>query len=89
MREWRRFFGKMFCHAFSLESQNISPIVGTLSTMPVKKSVLGLLNLVTSTNEKYISLKNVGTELILSVTREDTFSNTNKLLALREENCDG
>ena len=41
------FFGK----------QNVLQIVGNLSTMLVTKSVLGLLNLVTSVNDNYQSLK--------------------------------
>ena len=49
-RERRRCFGKPF--SFSSESQNLSPpLIGTLSTVPVKKSGPGLLNPMTSANE--------------------------------------
>ena len=64
-------------------------MVGTLSTMLVKKSGLGLLNSVTSTNEKYLSSKRSRTELIQDVMGEGVFSNGNHLLALREERRDG
>ena len=45
----------------------LSPIVGFISIMPVMKSGLGLLNVVTSTNDKYLSLKGASTELIRAV----------------------
>ena len=44
----RLFFGK---------SKSLSPIVGTLSKILVKKSGLGLLIPVTSANEKYLGFK--------------------------------
>ena len=51
-------------HLLFEKSKYLSPIVGTLSKMPVKKSGLGLLNPLTSANEKYLSLKRASTELI-------------------------
>ena len=42
----RLFFGK---------TKNLSPVVGDLSTMPVRKSGLGILNPVMSAQEKYLS----------------------------------
>ena len=57
--------------------------------MPVKKSGLGLLNPVTSTNKKYLSVQRASTELIWSVTGEGAFYNANHLLVPREERNDG
>ena len=54
------FFGRL----------NISPIVGTLSTMPVKKYGLVLPNPVMSAKEKFLSSQRAVTELIRSVTGE-------------------
>ena len=48
------FFGKL---------KFITPLVGTLSTMPVKKAILGLQNTVTSTNEKFLSQQGEITEM--------------------------
>ena len=49
------FFGK---------SKSLSPIIRTLSTMLVKKSGLGLLNVMTFVKEKYLTLQRASTELI-------------------------
>ena len=89
LQEWRKCSGKKFDPTFIQKLKNLSPIVGTLSTMLVKKSGLGLLNSVTSTNEKYLSSKRSRTELIQDVMGEGVFSNGNHLLALREERRDG
>ena len=56
--------------------------------MPVKKSGLVLLNTVASANEKYPILHWESAELIQAMTGGGTFSNTDHLLALREEMCD-
>ena len=71
----RLFFGK---------SEYITPLIGTLSTMPVGKSGLGLLNPVTSANEKYSSLQCVSTDFIRSMTWEGKFSNDYCLLVISE-----
>ena len=63
--------------------------MGALSMMLVKKSVLVLLNPVTSVNDKYLSLHRAGMELIRDVTGGGAFSNTNHLLVLREESSGG
>ena len=47
--------GKLFASPFLQNSKNLSPIVGTISMIPVRKSGLGLLNPVTSVIEKYLS----------------------------------
>ena len=57
--------------------------------MSVKKAVLGLLNPVTSVNEKYLISQHTITDLILSLMGEGAFSNADHLLALREERRDG
>ena len=71
------------------KKNSLSPIVGALIKMPVKKDVLGPLNPVTSANEKYLSSQRGSAELIQSVTGVGAFSNANHLLALREERRDG
>ena len=53
------FFGK---------TKTLSPAVGDLSTMTAKKSGLGLLNLVTSYQEKYLSSTQGSAELVRAVT---------------------
>ena len=55
----------------------------------VKKTGLGPLKPVTSVNNKYISLQRASTELIQTMMREGTFSDADRLLALREERRDG
>ena len=57
---WEDFFP----HLFFGNSKYLTPLIGTLSTIPEKKSGLGLLNPVTSENEKYPSLKYASMELI-------------------------
>ena len=57
--------------------------------MPVKKSNLCLQNLVTSANDKYLSLLREISEMIGYVMGTSTFSTANHLLVLREERCEG
>ena len=59
------------------KSKYLPPIVGTLNTMMVKKSGLGLKEPVTSENEKYLSLLYESSKPIGSVTVERAFSTTN------------
>ena len=66
-------------------SKTLLTIVGTLSKIPVKKYGPGLLNQVTSTDEKDLSQKRARIELIQSATGEGAFSNADQLLALMEE----
>ena len=72
----RLFFGK---------SKSLSPILGTLNTILVNKYGLGLLNPVTSTNEKYLSSQRAITEFIRGMKGEGNFSNSDHLLTNREE----
>ena len=74
------FFGK---------TKTISPIVGALSTVLFKKSELGLLNPVTSSQEKYLRSIQGSKELVWAVTGVGTFSNANHLRILSEERRDG
>ena len=53
--------------------------------MPVKKYGLGLLNLVTSSQEKYLSSQRGITELVQAVTGGGAFSNADHLRTLSEE----
>ena len=76
----RLFFGK---------AKNISPVVGALSTMLVKKAGLGLLNSVTSDREKYLSSTRGSAELVQAVTGGGAFSNADHLWTLSEKQCDG
>ena len=76
----RLFFGK---------TTTLSPVVGALSTMPVNKSGLGLLNPVTSSQYKYLSSLWGSAELARAVTGGGAFSNADHLRTLSEERCDG
>ena len=70
---------------FFIKTKTLSPIVGTLSMMPVKKAILGLLNPLTSAKEKYLSSQQGSAELIRYVTGEvGAFSNVDHLRALGE-----
>ena len=71
--EQRRYFGTTFASYFLRKKKHLSPIVGSLSTAPVKKSGLSLLNPVTSANKKYPSFQWASTELIWAVTGEVIF----------------
>ena len=74
---------------FLIKSKYISPNVVTIITMTVKKSGLDLLDIVTSTNKKHLSLQRARTELICNGTGEGKFSISDRLLAFREERRDG
>ena len=49
---------------FFRKTKSLSPIVGALSKILVKKSSVGFLNIVTSENEKYLSFQRASAELI-------------------------
>ena len=74
---------------FFIKSKYLSPMVGTLSTIPAKKSGLGLLNPVTPAKEKYLISQRESAELIQSMTGVGAFSNANHFLELREERRGG
>ena len=85
-----KMFRESFCLClFFRKSKSLSPIVGKLRTIPVKKAVLGLLNPVTYVNEKYLGLQHTSTDLIQSMMGEGACSNVDHLLVLREERPDG
>ena len=75
----RIFFGK---------TKNLSPVLGALSTMLVRKARLVLLNPVMSAQEKYLSYTRRSSELTRDVTRRGEFSNTDQLQTLSEEQRD-
>ena len=54
-------------HIFFGNTKTLSPIVGALSTMLINKSGSGLLNPVTSANDKYLSLQRASAEIIQDV----------------------
>ena len=71
------------------KTKNLSPVVGDLSTMPVKKYGMGLLNPVTSDQEKYSSSTQGSVELVQAVTGGGEFSYVNHLRTLIDDRQDG
>ena len=69
----RLFFGK---------TKSLSPVIETLSTMPVKKSGLGFLNPVTSAQENYLSYTQGSAELVRAGNGGGVFSNADNLQTL-------
>ena len=70
---------------FFRKKKTLSPVVGALSTMTVRKSGLGLLNPVTSAQEKYLISTGGSAELVQAVTGGGEFYNANHLRILSEE----
>ena len=70
---------------FFVKTKPLSPVIGDISTMPVKKSGLGLLNPVTSYQENYLRSTRGITELVRAVTGGGALSNANHLRDLSEE----
>ena len=66
-------------HLFFGKTKTLSPIVGTLSMMPIKVSRLVLLNTATPEKEKYLIPQRGGAELVKAVTGVGAFSNANHL----------
>ena len=81
--------GNLLPRIFFRKTKTLSPTVGALSTMPVKKSVLRLLNPVMSAQEKYLSSQRGNVELVHAVIEGGAFSNANHLRTLSEERRDG
>ena len=75
------------CLLFGI-SKSLPPIVGTLSTMRVNKSGLGLQDPVKLANKKYPSFLRAICNLIGSVKGYRDFSTADHLLVLREERRD-
>ena len=69
---------------FFRKTKTLSPIVGDIVTMPFKKYGLGLLNPVTSAQEKYLISQWGSAELIQAVTEGGTFSNADHIWTLGE-----
>ena len=81
--------GNLFASSFiQKDKKTLTHRVLALHTMPVKIFGLGILNPGTSAKEKYLSSKWVSAELIWNMMGVGAFSDTNRLLALREERCD-
>ena len=75
----RLFFGK---------TKTLSPVVRALSTMPVKKARLGILNPLISAQDKYLISTRGRTELKRAVTGGGELFNAGHLHTLSEEQCD-
>ena len=73
-----------FPHPYFRKTKTLSPIIGVLSTMPVKKYGLGLLDPVMSDQEKYLIFTWGITELVRDVPGGEKFSNANHLQTLSE-----
>ena len=71
------------------KTKTYSPIVGAISTMPIKVARLGLLNPVMSVKEKYLSSQWGIEKLIRDLTGGGAFSNANYLRTIGEERRDG
>ena len=79
----------IFPHIFFGKTKTLPPVVGALSTMPVKKDRLGLLNPMESDQEKYLSSMQGSAELVRAVTGGGGFSNVDYLRTLSEDRRDG
>ena len=71
------------------KTKDLSPVVGSLSTMTAKKAGLGLLNPVTSDQETYLRSTRGSAELVRAVAGGGVFSNANHLQTLSDEQRDG
>ena len=78
-----------FPRLFFVKTKNLSPFEGYLSTIKVKKSILGLQNPVTSAQEKYLSSTRGSAKLVQAVTGGGELSNADHLWTLSEEQRDG
>ena len=78
---WENFLPRLFFG----KSKSLPSIVGTLSTMPVNKSVLDLQKLVMAADKKIHNLQRASKELIRALTGESKFSIADRLKALRGE----
>ena len=74
---------------FFRKTKTLYPIVGSISTIPVKKSGLVLLNPVTSAQENYLRSTQGSVELVRAVTGGGGFSVSYHLQTLSEERRDG
>ena len=71
------------------KTKTLSPIVGALITIPVKKPGLGLLNPLISSQEKYLRSQWGSMELVWDVMGGGGFSNYDHLRTLSDERDDG
>ena len=74
---------------FFRKTKILSPVIGVLSTISVKKDGLGLLNTVTSDQENYLSPMQGSAKLVHAVTGGGESSNADHLRTLSEERSDG
>ena len=80
--------GNLFASSF-IRKDDPPPVVGSLSTMSVKKSGLGLLNPFASAQENYLRSTRGRAELVQAVTGGGEFSNAKHLHTLSEEQNEG
>ena len=83
------YSGNLFASSFLRKDKSLSPVIGALSTMQVRKSELGLLIPVTSAQENHLSSTRGSAELARAVTGGGKFSNANHLRTLSEDRRDG
>ena len=81
---WETFLPRLFFGT----TKSLSPIVGSLSMVPVKKYLLELLNPVMSAKDKYLGLQQSSVEIIWAVMGVGEFSNADQILSVREESQD-
>ena len=80
---------EFFPHLFFGKKKTLFPAIGYLSKMLVKKASMGLLNPVTSAQEKYLQYQQGSAELVRAVTGGGLFLNADHLRTLMEERRDG
>ena len=77
--------GKVLPRLFFGKTKNLSPILGTLSMMPIKVARLALLNTVTPQKEKYLRSHKGSAELIMDVTGGGALLNSDHLWTILDE----
>ena len=75
--------GNLSALFFSKKKKSLSPVVGSLRTMPVKKYGLRILNSVMSAKETFLCFQWGSGELVQTVTGGGAFYKANHLLLLR------
>ena len=75
-------------HLLVRKLKSLTSLIETQTTIPVKKSSLGLQNFILSMEENYLIPRRTSMELIWSVTGRGKLSTTNHPLEIREERRD-
>ena len=82
-RAGKFYAGNLFASSFLLKIENRPPILGALSTLPVKKSGMGLHNPVTPAQEKYNRSLCASDWLIGAVKGKQMFSTADHIRAVK------